>query len=389
MWSSEETNLLQELLATGCNYGQISNSINSNVTNKVAGFNYSRSLEAVSRKAERLNLGTKKPADDNSAATIVTTDKYTKVDNTWDTIKALQKQYKEDSKFHSVGINLVGPFIKILCLSDIHFPFARMDMLEAILNKHSDADILVLNGDILDSYALSSFSKDKSVALIDEYQTTFEFVNICRRLFKRVVLTMGNHEIRNSKLLNTLSKEVTSYYQPDILRRLANGERLDRDGVLVEKLDFSNVFYPKTEQWWVQIGKTLFIHPHSRGSSKPGHTVITWADKFKQRLGQDAFDSIVAAHTHKQYKGVVNSTLLIEQGCLADYMSYTWSPKDIYHDSAANGYAVIYQDSKGNTDFNESNFYYMGTLLPENKPIYNYKDNQLTGDINEFFKTTK
>ena len=139
--------------------------------------------------------------------------------------------------------------------------------------------------------------------------------------------------------------------------------------MVIEKVSMSNVFYPATEQWWVQIGKTLFIHPHSRGSSKPGYTVSTWARKFQERLPVGSFDAVVCGHTHQQCKHVQGNLLLIEQGCLCDYMSYSWNPRQVFHSSAVSGYAVIYQDADGNTDFNKSNFIYLGQLLPTDKAL--------------------
>ena len=44
---------------------------------------------------------------------------------------------------------------KILSLSDIHFPFALEDELKIALETHSDADIVVLNGDIFNRISFS------------------------------------------------------------------------------------------------------------------------------------------------------------------------------------------------------------------------------------------
>ncbi len=387
LWSPQETDFLITSTQAGLTASQISQQLNAKKAAHVPGFNYTRTPEAVSRKAERLNL---KSIKDNTppistVSSILATTPEERVQNTFEVLKQLQKQYRDDSKFVSTGINLPGPFIKILVLSDIHFPFARLDMLEQILIDHSDADIVVLNGDLMDAYALSAFHKDKRVPVIDEVICLFEFVKLCSQVFKKVILTEGNHSHRHKRVIGALSPEVTSYYQPDVLARIAHGECIGRDGLVHSLANFTNVYYPPTEPWWVQIGKTLFIHPHSKGSSKPGHTVYQWMNKFKERLGHGTFDSIVCGHTHLVYKGVVNNTLLIEQGCLADFMGYTWEPKQVYNNSASNGYAVIYQDREGNTDFNKSGPVYLGTLMPADKPIYNAEKQLLGEKIHAFF----
>jgi hypothetical protein len=62
-------------------------------------------------------------------------------------------------------------------------------------------------------------------------------------------------------------------------------------------------------------------------------------------------------------------------------MSYSWSPKELYHSSAMNGYAVIYQDAEGNTDFNKSGFVYLGQLLPVDKPVWGGKNGHQNSNI--------
>lgn len=340
----------------------------------IPGFEIPRSLSAIKRKIHRLqNTGQLAlPQEETSLPPEATKEEVHPVDQHWESIELLQAMYSERSKFNTVGLAVGPPTTKILSLSDIHFPFARTDFLQRAIHDHQDADILVLNGDILDGYIFSSFEKEKSVAAIDEYNTAFEFVSLCSKIFNKVVLTSGNHESRYEKTLtrSLVPREGQSIFQTDPLARIANGERLGRDGSLLEKVPMPNVYYPQSEKWWVQIGKTLFIHPFSRGSSKPGFTVSAWAGKFKERLPPGSFDSIVCGHTHAQNKHLQGNLLLIEQGCLCDYMSYSWSPRQVFHSSAINGYAVIYQDADGNTDFNLSNFVYLGQLLPVDKPLF-------------------
>ena len=77
----------------------------------------------------------------------------------------------------------------------------------------------------------------------------------------------------------------------------------------------------------------------------------------------------MCGHVHKLYKGVVNNTLLIEQGCFAGLLEYAFTPDLRFTPDAMNGYAVIYQDKEGNTCFNKSTTYFLGEVMPPKKPV--------------------
>ena len=80
------------------------------------------------------------------------------------------------------------------------------------------------------------------------------------------------------------------------------------------------------------------------------------------------FDSIVVGHTHKVYKGVVSGKLLIEQGAMAHKLPYQFRA-DLRFKNAMNGYAIVYQDANGNTNFNDSTPIYLGSHLPTKKGV--------------------
>ena len=58
--------------------------------------------------------------------------------------------------------------------------------------------------------------------------------------------------------------------------------------------------------------------------------------------------------------------MLIEQGAMAARMPYQHKA-DLRFPHAMNGYAVIFQDEEGNTDFSKSKVYYLGSQLPPKK----------------------
>ena len=76
----------------------------------------------------------------------------------------------------------------------------------------------------------------------------------------------------------------------------------------------------------------------------------------------------ITQNTHQQIKAIHSGKLLIEQGALCGYLPYEYQD-DLKFKSAINGYAVIYQDSKGNTNFSKSNFIHLGSRVPTKKKI--------------------
>ena len=359
-WTPEEEHLLRLLRPTNT-YVDIEQEFKKRVEKGMSRYRL-RTAEAVRKKCQRDNISDK--------AAEAYTPAVNPIVEQWQLIKDIQKQYASQSVARTRGVLKPGTATtKILCLSDLHIPLARLDIIAKILTEHSDADIVVLNGDILEGYIYSTFEKSRRIAALDEYRAAFNLVKILSESFPKVVLTEGNHDDRAARALKGvgMGKDASQVLRPNLLARIANGERLDATGMLVEKLDFSNVLFEQRESWYVKIGKTLFIHPSTKGSANPGFTVQKWYRKFAQRYTREEFDSVVCGHTHQIYKGIWCSTMLIEQGCLAGLLAYSWKKNAIFDGNSQNGYAVIYQDADGNTDFNLSGPIFVGKMLPPKK----------------------
>jgi predicted phosphodiesterase len=260
---------------------------------------------------------------------------------------------------------------KILSLSDIHFPMHNKEAIQTALDRDGDADILVLNGDLFEGYMWSSFEKNKVVAALAEYTMVFGFVEEMAKRFPKVVLVDGNHDVRVGRSLQAsgVHPACVPLLRPNLMLRIVQGERLDLSGNLVEKVNFTNIVYQPSESWYVRVGKSCFIHPHAMGlGTAPGMYARKFGERLKLRYGAEV-DSIFSGHTHQIYKGVINGTLYVEQGCLAGYQSYAWSPSSKYTGNSQTGYAVVYQDKDGNTDFNLSGPVYLGETFPAKKVI--------------------
>jgi len=354
LWQPEEEHLLNLLIATRT-HAEIFEEFNRRFIKKLPGFHTSRSYDAIRKKCARDNITAENSLNYNVA----------KYDNRWEQIKQMNKEYMLDAIPLSIGL-VDNPTRKIISLSDIHFPFALYDEINTAIENHSDADVCVLNGDILDGYVFSTYGKAKRIAALKEYIAAFELVRKCSETFDNVVIVSGNHDRRPAKTLarNDFQKEASQILRPDLLARLANGELLDEFGELVEKINFENVVYQRYDSWYVLVGKTIFCHPDAYQGGNPGATVQRIHRYFTNRFAE--YDSIVVGHTHRIYKGVVGNKLLIEQGAMCTRQPYQHK-SNLRFPHATNGYAVIYQDEDGNTCFNKSHVVYLGSQLPPKK----------------------
>lgn len=354
-WTPEEENFLIKNLSKITTL-QIAQAISALAEQNVPGFPCERSEPAVRRKILRDKLNSK-------------TDAPKSYDEAWDHIIQITKSHRDNSLKKDLGLTK-SKNTKIISFSDLHIPFFLSEDMSIALHEHADADIVVLNGDILDAYCFSTFSKSKNIAAIKEYMCAFQLINYLSENFPMVVLVSGNHDYRVTRAVKKagFNQDASSVFGTDLLFRLSNGEKLDEHGKLIEKLPFENVFYEKRDPWFVRIGKTIFCHPSGFGSKYPGATVVKLLDHFTERMHADDFDSIVVGHTHKLYKGIVSGKLLVEQGAMAHKLPYQFQP-DLRFKNAMNGYAIIYQDEDGNTNYNDSHIVYIGSHLPTKKGV--------------------
>ena len=351
-WTPEEENFLIKNIKLSTS--EITTAMCSLHEANTPGFPTQRTESAVRRKILRDNL---------------TSSQVTTYEDSWDYIISNTKKYRSNSVKKDLGL-ISSKDKKIISFSDLHVPFFLWEDMQAALEMHSDADIVVLNGDILDAYIFSTFSKSKNIAAIKEYKMAFDLVHYLSDHFSQVVLVSGNHDYRTTRAVKQagFNQDASSVFGTDLLFKISNGEKLNEHGALIQKLPFENVHYEKHDSWYTRIGKTIFCHPSGFGSKYPGATVVKLLDHFTERMHYDDFDSIVVGHTHKVYKGIVSGKMLIEQGAMAHKLPYQFQP-DLRFKNAMNGYAIIYQDSNGNTNFNDSNVIYIGSHLPTKKGL--------------------
>lgn len=251
---------------------------------------------------------------------------------------------------------------QILVVSDLHIPFEDEESIRDALEAAKELEIreAVLNGDILEEYAVSSWKKNKLVPLLREYIKASEWIEELAARFDRLHITKGNHELRlDSYFAREVDPVVSFLIDPDIIGRIVDGERYDERGKRYQVPRLKNVVYRRgADAWWTKIGKTIFCHPKRSSAGKPTNTSIKACEYFK-REGID-FDSIVVSHVHKCNKAHWQNIVCVETGSMCKTLPYTHGEGAFQpHET---GYTIIEQDSKGRTNFNSIDVVWLKTL---------------------------
>lgn len=207
-----------------------------------------------------------------------------------------------DEKPRKLNIRDAG--IRVGVLSDIHYPYEdekAEEIARAFLLDY-DPDIIVLNGDIVDCYAISSYVKDikKKMDIQEELDYGKKKLREWVELFPRAEIKYleGNHENRFARLIKNNAPALAA------LRSLNIQENLDLEDLGIE-------WIPEWQD--LQIGNMMFVHGHAvrkgGGSSAKAHF--------------DAYGcSLLIGHCHRlavTYKRNKYGThALIENGTLCD-----------------------------------------------------------------------
>lgn len=101
-----------------------------------------------------------------------------------------------------------------LIMADVHIPFHDEVAIECMVQwaqKHCNIDGVLMNGDIMDCYQVSTFCKDPRLSPIDEeLETMGQFLDYIKHKFKKamIVYKQGNHENRLERYLMQKAPEL-------------------------------------------------------------------------------------------------------------------------------------------------------------------------------------
>lgn len=227
---------------------------------------------------------------------------------------------------------------KTLIISDLHLPYHSKIAVNAALTKgyEENVDAILINGDLIDFYQLSRFSKDpRKECVAEEIAMVKQFLTGLRNNFKRqqIYYTLGNHEQRledycqsnATALIGLAGLEIQNLLELDKFKiRLVRDKRRVKIGNL-------NVLHGH-EIWGIGMGVTparsVFVKTKS-------HTLV--------------------GHTHKKSEYSENtldgkSVVCFSTGCLCDLQPLYFPYNNWNH-----GFAIVTNDSTGH--FQVNNYY--------------------------------
>lgn len=131
---------------------------------------------------------------------------------------------------------------RVLVINDVHLPYHSISAIETMLDysKKEKPDTVVCNGDIIDCFSLSKFSKDpKKRNFAGELNQLKEFFEIIQRTFKgaKVIYKLGNHELRYQHFLFQKAHElvgVEEFEFANIIKARTNGIEVVEDKRIIK-----------------------------------------------------------------------------------------------------------------------------------------------------------
>jgi predicted phosphodiesterase len=180
-------------------------------------------------------------------------------DKSFVTNKSTIKEGLEKLKVFSHNKEMVNVYLnegRYLILSDIHIPYHDMNAVSTALEwgLNNDIDCIILNGDIMDCYPVSSFVGEVGMpSLREEIEMTKAFFSYLRELFPIIPIyyKLGNHEERVRNYLLRNAKEFS-----------------DVDNLKFENLlGLSEFKINLVNREIIKLGKLNVLHGHEMGES--------------------------------------------------------------------------------------------------------------------------
>jgi predicted phosphodiesterase len=220
------------------------------------------------------------------------------------------------------SLRITEDFKKVGVLSDIHVPYHSMSAIICAIKhlREQAIDCLILNGDIMDFYAISRHEKEKDLRDFPrEIEMGRNFLQKIRDLFPLIPIyyKMGNHENRWQRYLNEQAEEFAQLHEMQF-------EQFFR----LDKLDMTYV-----PDWQgIELGDLLILH---------GHEVMASGMNPSQSTFNKTFCNTLIGHVHRttsttKKNGFKEFFHTYSTGCLTQL-----SPKYYPFAQHNNGFAVV------------------------------------------------
>lgn len=178
-----------------------------------------------------------------------------------------------------------------LACGDLHFPYQDDAAISAMISyaKNENVNIITINGDLLDCYQISSFTKNplRSKRLFDEIAQVKKWLHNLRELFPsaRIIFKQGNHEKRIEKYILDKAPALAELLDTFLIDKLE-----------LSKLNIEYIIEP------FKIGNLWHLH----GDEKPGGSYNP--EYITNVLMQYIYDHFIVFHYHrtqdKLYPGI-------------------------------------------------------------------------------------
>lgn len=178
------------------------------------------------------------------------------------------------------SLRLEDKFKKVGIMSDIHVPFHSMSALTCAIKhlREEQIDCLILNGDIMDFYAISRHEKEKDLRdFAKEIEMGRNFLQKIRDLFHTIPIyyKMGNHENRWQRYLNDQAEEFAQLHEMQFEQFF----RLDKLGM---------IYVPDWQG--IELANLLIAH---------GHELLAGGMNPSQSTFNKTFCNTLIGHVHR------------------------------------------------------------------------------------------
>jgi predicted phosphodiesterase len=220
------------------------------------------------------------------------------------------------------SLRITDDFKKVGVLSDIHVPYHSMSAIICAIKhlREQGIDCLILNGDIMDFYAISRHEKEKDLRDFPrEIEMGRNFLQKIRDLFPLIPIyyKMGNHENRWQRYLNEQAEEFAQLHEMQFEQFF----RLDK---------LAMTYVPDWQG--IELGDLLILH---------GHEVMASGMNPSQSTFNKTFCNTLIGHVHRttsttKKNGFKEFFHTYSTGCLTQL-----SPKYYPFAQHNNGYAIV------------------------------------------------
>lgn len=272
----------------------------------------------------------------------------------------------------SLRAKKASTIVKTLIISDLHIPFELVGLDTLIGSLSEQFDNLVINGDFLDMFSMSTFSKDADIPLYAEVERGMAYLSKWSKQFDKLIFNKGNHEMRAEREFGKNDKfnRIMFMNNFDVLDYIVSGLKYADfnekagAGTHMDDIDdfMSRITYTKSTA--CKIGDAIIAHPTTY-SAVPSKTVSMAIDYYKERIPN--IKAVIIGHTHHVAKIMFKDVIGIESGSLCGTLPYE-NQGGIKMRTQENGIVFLVQKD-GITDPNATMFFSLDSFVKKQMHI--------------------